>query len=276
MTTHTIESHGPTWLARVRTRVKAPDMFTGLVGDTTRVLESRSTDHLGVLVVRSSPYLTEGLTLGASVAVNGVCLTVVDIEDEWVGFDVVGSTIEGTTLPHLSSGDIVNLERSLSLGSEMGGHDVSGHVDCTATVHAVDDVGGGVAHVEFELPENYRAYVFRKGFVAVDGVSLTVSEVSDAGFCVWLIPETRRSTRFEGLRVGAAVNVEFGKNVQVVVDTLRRAVAELAAGGRAPLGSDERKMIADLLELDADMPSLRPGNEQQPIDSPTIDPSRSN
>lgn len=138
-------------------------MFTGLVGGTTRVLGTRMSDHFGVLTVESSPYLIDELKLGASVAVNGVCLTVVDVDDDHVGFDVVGPTIEGTTVPELRAGDLVNLERSLSWGSEVGGHDVSGHVDCTAEVVTMEDVGDDVAHVLLRLGEGHRAYVFRKG-----------------------------------------------------------------------------------------------------------------
>ena len=229
-------------------------MFTGLVGGTSRVQRSRIADRFGVLTVDSSPYLTDGLKLGASVAVNGVCLTVVDIDDDGVGFDVVGPTIESTTVAGLRAGDLVNLERSLSWGSEVGGHDVSGHVDCAATVVTIEEVGDGVAHVELALREDHRAYVFKKGFVALDGVSLTVSGVTGEGFGVWLIPETRRETRFRDLFEGALVNVEFGKNVQVVVDTLRRAVAELASEGRARLDGSERQLIQSLLAIEADSP----------------------
>lgn len=233
-------------------------MFTGLVGGTTRVLGTRMSDHFGVLTVESSPYLIQELKLGASVAVNGVCLTVVDVDDDHVGFDVVGPTIEGTTVPELRAGDLVNLERSLSWGSEVGGHDVSGHVDCTAEVVTVEDVGDDVAHVLLRLGEGHRAYVFRKGFVAIDGVSLTVSEVTPDGFGVWLIPETRRATRFHDLAEGSLVNVEFGKNVQVVVDTLRRAVAELAESGHANLAADERQLIANMLAIESGLPDTSP------------------
>lgn len=236
-------------------------MFTGLVGGTTRVLTNDAGSHLGVLTLEPTSYLSADLRHGASVAVNGACLTAVSIESDQVVFDVVAPTLRRSTVPTLHPGALVNLERSLAHGAEVGGHDVSGHVDSTASIARIDEMGDGVAHVFVDLAANDRAYVFAKGFIAIDGVSLTISEVTPTGFGVWIIPETRRATRFQALQEGDSVNVEFAKGVQVVVDTIRRGIRELARDGTTHLELTEQQALADMLGIAHLNPSaLRPAN----------------
>lgn len=221
-------------------------MFTGLVGCVTRTTSSTTNGRRGVLEVEAQPYLIEGLSLGASVAVNGVCLTsVASSSPHIVAFDTVGATIDVTTIPDLRPGDLVNIERSLALGDELGGHDVSGHVDATAVVRRVSE-HGEVAHLDIGNLSSGIEYTFPKGYVAVDGVSLTIADRNPRGFAVWLIPETRRATRFCDVHVGDRVNLEFHKGVQVVVDS--RSVAELARGDSPSPSRLERRAIAALIQ----------------------------
>jgi riboflavin synthase len=178
-------------------------MFTGIVEErgVVRALESD-----GRLVVESGTAASDA-TVGDSIAVNGVCLTVVDRSDEVVGFDLAPETRARTTLSALRPGDPVNLERPLTLGTRLGGHLVQGHVDGVGTVRHVDGDGDGV-RMRIGLPPELRPYVVEKGSVAVDGVSLTISGVDDDGFEVALIPHTLAATTLGMRRPGDRVNLE--------------------------------------------------------------------
>ena len=186
-----------------------------------------------------------GAAVGASVALNGTCLTVVAAPAPGtLRFDVIPESLRRTNLGLLVEGDAVNYERSARVGDEVGGHTVSGHVHTTAVLAARSDVAdsssaattsgaapregwlAGDVRLEFRLADaSYIKYVLPKGFVAVDGCSLTVGEVSPDGFSVYLIPETLRATTLGGRAVGNAVNIEVEAATVAVVDTVERAVA---------------------------------------------------
>jgi len=176
----------------------------------------------------------QGIRVGASVAVNGTCLTVVDRPKENVArFDVIEETLRRTNLGMLMESSEVNFERSARVGDEIGGHTVSGHVQTVATIVDVKQDGGDV-RFEFDLEagearERWMRYILPKGFVAVDGCSLTVGEVSDTGFCVYLIPETLRVTVLGDKGVGDAVNIEVEAQTQAIVDTVERVMARYMA-----------------------------------------------
>ncbi|HXM57279.1 MAG TPA: riboflavin synthase [Candidatus Dormibacteraeota bacterium] len=189
-------------------------MFTGIVGTVGQVVEWR-TGHLGV---RSE--LVPGLALGGSVAVNGVCLTVVEVEGETFFADVVPETRSRTNLGLLRAGQRVNLELPLRAEQGLDGHLVQGHVDGTAHVAAVTDVEMG-RELDFELPAELAPYVAEKGSIAVDGTSLTVAGVDDSRgtFRVALIPHTLGATIAGQYVPGTLVNVE--------VDVVARYVARL-------------------------------------------------
>ena len=206
-------------------------MFTGIVQGIARV--ARSSDRAGLRSLRLDlpSGFAEGLAVGASVAVDGTCLTVtslagVDVAD----FDVMQQTLSTTTLGALAVGGRVNVERAAKDGAEIGGHPLSGHVDFSARVAAVRQPENN--HVlRLSVPAPWMRYVFAKGYIAVNGASLTVAEAQrepgGAGwFEVWLIPETLRMTTFADKRVGDALNVEIERATQVMVDTVRDAVAE--------------------------------------------------
>jgi riboflavin synthase len=205
-------------------------MFTGIVQGTARV--DRLTERSGLRSLRLAfpPGFDTGLALGASVSVDGVCLTVTALHAGAADFDVMGQTLSLTTLGALSEGAPVNVERAASQGAEVGGHPLSGHIDVRATLAALRTPENNRV-LRIAVPAPWMRYVFAKGYVAVNGASLTVAEVQrerdGAGwFEVWLIPETLRLTTFSDKRVGDALNVEIDRQTQVIVDTVREIVDE--------------------------------------------------
>lgn len=186
-------------------------MFTGIVQGMAEVV-SFENGTLCILLPEN-----EGLEQGASVAIDGVCLTVVSFTEEQIWFDVVEETMQVTTLSSLQAGDLVNFERAAKFGDEIGGHDVSGHVSCTATISSWQD---GV--MRFDLDSSWMKYVIAKGYIAIDGCSLTVVNPDKHGFSVALIPETLSRTRFSHKVPGDEVNIEFDSRTQAVVDSVER------------------------------------------------------
>jgi riboflavin synthase len=202
-------------------------MFTGIVQGTARVERAELATGLVRLVLDLPPGRTEGLTIGASVAVAGTCLTAVEVDGTRVAFDCIGATLATTTLGALRSGDRVNFERAARFGDEIGGHLLSGHVYRTVPVveRTVDD--GNLTLWFGDLGDTAK-YLLPKGYVALDGCSLTIAavkNVTDTLFSVCLIPETRRVTTLEHLRVGDRVNLEVDAQTQAVVDTVERVLA---------------------------------------------------
>lgn len=163
----------------------------------------------------------DGLEIGASVALDGVCMTVVGIDSGHIGFDAIEETLDRTTLTDRSIGDVLNVERSLRMGDELGGHLLSGHVMCTAEILERVEVGEGV-DLRISMPEDARPYILEKGYIAVDGMSLTVGRVDDSGFGLHIIPETLRVTTIGQKEVGQSVNIEVDSQTQAIVDTLSR------------------------------------------------------
>ncbi len=192
-------------------------MFTGLVTDLGEVKEVVSGDG-GARLTIATAYDTSEISVGASIACNGCCLTALDLKPGQFAVDVSRETLDRTTLGTWEPGRRVNLERSLKLGDELGGHLVSGHVDCVAEVSSVRADGDSVRFT-IKLPIDFAPFVAEKGSVAIDGVSLTVNEVSDDSFGVNIIPHTQQVTSFGHLQEGDAVNIE--------IDMLARYVARL-------------------------------------------------
>ena len=194
-------------------------MFTGLVEEKGALL-GRSPRGPGARLLVGCPLLCNGapLELGESISVDGVCLTVDKILKDAFEADVSHETLTKTTLGSVPVGGHVNLERALPLGGRMGGHIVSGHVDGTGTVAEKRSVGDTL-QVAFTMPRELARYVAQKGSICVNGVSLTVNEVSLDRFSVVLVPHTIQKTSLHGIDVGARVNLE--------VDVLARYVARL-------------------------------------------------
>lgn len=190
-------------------------MFTGLITDVGR-LRAREPLEKGVRFEIETGFPMDEVAIGASIACSGACLTVVEKGEDWFAVDVSAETLDKTTLDGWRAGRRINLERSLRLGDELGGHIVSGHVDGVAEI--VDRGPDGEAtRFTIRPPAELAHFVASKGSVALDGVSLTVNELSDGGFGVCIIPHTAAETTFGDLRPGDRVNLE--------IDMLARYVA---------------------------------------------------
>lgn len=193
---------------------------------TVRQLEER--DNFRRFVIAFPANSTKGIQIGASVALNGTCLTVTQIgQDDCLSFDVIGETLRATNLGALEAGSAVNYERSARVGDEIGGHHVSGHVHSTARVTEVHNTADNRT-LSFEVPEQWMKYILPKGFIAINGCSLTVGEVSASGFNVYLIPETLRVTVLGALTADDWVNLEIDSQTQAIVDTVEKVVARYA------------------------------------------------
>ncbi len=191
-------------------------MFTGIITDIGTI---RALDQAGDLTVRiATGYKTEDIDLGASIASDGVCLTVVALGPDWYEVQVSAETVAKTNLGTWESGRRVNLERALKLGDELGGHIVSGHVDGVAKVVGLREEGDST-RLRFRAPDALAGFIAPKGSVALNGTSLTVNEVEGAEFGVNLIPHTKTVTTWGDVALGDLVNLE--------IDTLARYVARL-------------------------------------------------
>ena len=195
-------------------------MFTGLIEEIGRVLWIRATDR-GTQLQLVAPQIAEGARIGDSIAVNGCCLTVKARRDDQITFDLLEETLDRTNLRALRRDSPVNLERSLSANSLVGGHFVQGHIDCAARILAFEQ--NGTDHqLEIELPTDFAHYVAYKGSVAVNGISLTVAEVLPESFAVWIIPHTKRHTNLDAAVAGDQLNLEFDLLAKYVERMLAR------------------------------------------------------
>jgi riboflavin synthase len=182
-------------------------MFTGLVEEVGECLWLRRTGN-AIHLALVAPKMSRQVHAGESVAVNGACLTMASQSEEHLDFNLLEETLLRTNLCDLHSGSRVNLERALQAGGRLGGHFVQGHVDCTAGLLALEERKGDMK-LEFELPTQFSHYVAWKGSICVNGVSLTVAELTEKCFAVWIIPHTRHSTNLGELVKGSKVNLEF-------------------------------------------------------------------
>lgn len=182
-------------------------MFTGLIEEVGSVL-AFETKNRGTQLQIAAPRLSEKIQIGDSVAVNGCCVTVAAHRGEQLAFDLLGETLERTNLKTLRRDDPVNLERALPADGRLGGHFVQGHIDCAARILTLAETGADL-RLEVELPVAFAHYVASKGSIAVNGVSLTVAELSPQSFTVWIIPHTRRETNLGTARTHDLINLEF-------------------------------------------------------------------
>lgn len=182
-------------------------MFTGIIKAMGRIDKMTPTGGDVRLTVKSDGLPWRDYAVGDSISVNGVCLTVVALHDDGFDTDVSNETLGITALGSLEPGSAVNLEPALAAGERLGGHLVSGHVDCTGQVTGIDEDARSL-RLEFELPAEFARYVARKGSICIDGVSLTINAVNANRFSVNIIPHTAEVTVIGGYRPGTVVNIE--------------------------------------------------------------------
>jgi riboflavin synthase len=206
-------------------------MFTGITRGTFPITRVERMPGRMSFAVALPPHLLSGLELGASVSIDGVCQTVVAIQEQDVSFDAIDETLRLTTLDQLNVGARVAVERSFRVGDEIGGHEVSGHVIGTGKVIEVRRDNG--AHdLRIEVPSDWLKYIMPKGFIAVDGSSLTVGAIHDSGwFEVHLIPETMRLTNLGHKVAGSRVNIELDARTVAIVHTVERVLAQRGITG---------------------------------------------
>jgi len=198
-------------------------MFTGIVEELGTVRAVVPQDG-GVRIEIGATAVLDDAVQGASIAVNGCCLTVVEIGPDWWAADAIVETLDRTTIGTLAAGDPVNLERPVRLSDRLGGHVVQGHVDAVGVVTARDELPDGSTRLRVDVPGDLTRYVVEKGSITVDGASLTVAEVDDDGFAVALIPHTLAVTTLGVRHPGDTVNLE--------VDVLAKYVERLLTGKR--------------------------------------------
>jgi len=196
-------------------------MFTGIVqGKATIQTVEKQADFMR-LQVELPLQNSDNLQIGASIALNGTCLTVVAFEDNLVSFDLIMETLKLTNLGQLKPGDQVNFERAARFGDEIGGHLLSGHIHQQVKISKIDKPDNNWI-VWFEVAPEFQRYIFNKGFIGLNGCSLTIAEQQGNQFNVYLIPETLGVTTFGDLDVGALVNMEIDAHTQAVVETVEQ------------------------------------------------------
>ena len=198
-------------------------MFTGIVQGVGEVLYKNSHNTVTSLTIKLPN--VEDLVIGASVSINGVCLTVVSLDSNSVQFDIIDETLDRTNLGDISAGDYVNIERSLKFGDEVGGHILSGHIFDTGIINSKAKKGDQMS-LSILAPPSIHKYLTEKGYIAIDGISLTVGEVKDGCFDLHIIPETMRLTILDSKEVGDIVNIEIDSNTQLIVETIERLLEE--------------------------------------------------
>src|SRR5690606_3362037 len=198
-------------------------MYTGIVQGLEKIQDIHQGDGFITIIVSDTQDFFEDVFIGASVAIDGVCLTVTKIarEQKQIHFDISNVTLDLTTLKNLQIGDEVNVERSAKVGSENGGHNLYGHIEGRAKVIQIE-ARGETLHIDLQIPEGNIKYFFLKGFIGLNGCSLTVNRVDRAHseISIDLIPETLRLTTWKHIQVGDTVNYEIDQMTRTLVDTL--------------------------------------------------------
>ena len=198
-------------------------MYTGIVQGLEKIIEIQKGDGFITIVVSNQHHFFADVFIGASVAINGVCLTVTTIDAalNQIHFDISDVTLALTTLKNLKVGDAVNIERSAKVGAENGGHNLYGHIEGTAIVKALEQ-RGETFHIDLQIPDGNIKYFFLKGFIGLNGCSLTINRVDREAseISIDLIPETLRLTTWKDAKVGDEVNYEIDQMTRTLVDTL--------------------------------------------------------
>ena len=196
-------------------------MFTGIVETVGTIEKLEQLDDIWILEISVDADFSIDLKQGASVSVNGICLTFIDTPSNLLRFDVVKETYDRTNLAFLDKGDLVNLERSLSFGDEVGGHLVSGHIHCMGKV-IKQQCNNRSTDLLIDLENNDTSYLFEKGYIAINGCSLTLGEIEFNAFYLHLIPETLKVTNLSEISEGDYLNIEFEQSTVATVETVKK------------------------------------------------------
>jgi len=199
-------------------------MFSGIVEGTGKVTKLISKkDHISIEVSPPKNF-NKKLKKGASVSVDGVCLTSIYNGDKKLRFDVIEETLKRTNLKLASKGSIVNLERSINASSEIGGHLMSGHIHFTGRVNKILDKKS-TKDIVIKFPSKFKEYIFEKGYIGINGCSLTLGKVNKDSFYIHLIPETLSVTNLNDIKTNYLVNVEIDQNTIAIVETVKNTLA---------------------------------------------------
>ena len=200
-------------------------MFTGIVSGKGHVQKIIKSKDFVSLIIKAPKGFSKNLTKGASVSVNGVCLTIKKGKTDILEFDVIGETLQKTNLKDISQSSEVNLERSMTAKTEIGGHLVSGHIHGTGEVLKVVN-RQTTKDLQIKIPTSLREYFFYKGYVALNGCSLTIGKVLKTSFYIHLIPETLSVTTFKDIKKGDLINIEIEQATINTVETVKRVMSE--------------------------------------------------
>ena len=199
-------------------------MFSGIVVGTGKVNKVIKFEDYNVLEISYPKEFTKNLKKGASVSVNGVCLTSKNKGSKILKFDVIEETLKRTNLRNVCKNDFVNLERSISASTEIGGHLMSGHVHYAAKILEIVNKKG-IKDIKISLNEKYSDYVLEKGYIGINGCSITIGKVNKNSFLVHLIPETLEITNLNSIQKNDLVNIEIDQNTIAIVDTVKKTLA---------------------------------------------------
>ena len=199
-------------------------MFSGIVSHKSKVLKVESFSDFIRIHISSPQNFNKGLKKGASISVNGVCLTSKDNGNKNLKFDVIEETLLKTNLKHISKGDIVNLERSIKASSEIGGHLMSGHIHFTGEVKKIFEKEN-TKDMKISISREYSDYIIEKGYIGINGCSLTIGRFFKNQFNIHLIPETLKITNLDKLEEKDLVNIEIDQTTIAIVDTVKKTLA---------------------------------------------------
>ena len=206
-------------------------MFTGIVQGTGLLVDIVKKENFQTHVLKFPDSLLDNLQIGASVAHNGCCLTVTEINHNQISFDLMQETLNVTNLGDLNIGQSVNIERAARFGDEIGGHQMSGHILVTARVSQIIRSENN-CQIWFDIPHLYQKFIFTKGYIGIDGISLTIGDVKQGtenqscSFSVNLIPETLERTNIATREIGDRINIEIDPQTQAIVETVERVLSE--------------------------------------------------
>ena len=200
-------------------------VFTGIVQEKARLLRVKKLKDFSSIEIESSLDFMRGIKIGASVSIDGVCLTVKKGATDLLEFDVITETLDRTNFKLLRKGNKVNLERSMQANTEIGGHLVSGHIHGVGVIKSIND-RGKTKDIRIQPPASLMEYLFYKGYVGLNGCSLTIGKVFKSAFDIHLIPETIKVTNFQKMKKGDLINIEIDQTTINTVETIKKIMLE--------------------------------------------------